>query len=171
MATLAPEIAGEVERRFDALASARAGQIPVDLPAGLWDPDRCPGEWLGVLAWAMGIDLWSEEWDEARRRAVLRAAMALRREQGTEAGVRRVLDAIGAIYDYREPASYRAEVEVWNSADLLLSDLADVRRRIERAKRAAVALTVTMAAGQSAAPRVAAGHAAVCIGVQYARLT
>lgn len=171
MAALAPATAGAVERRIDALADVRLGAIPADLPAAMWDPDRVPREWLPALAWALQVDLWDPDWDEARRREVVRRALDLRREHGTPAAIRRVLDTIGAVADIVDaPAPYRLRVTIYNSGGLLISDLADVRRRLDLVKRAAVALTVTMQAGLTAAPRAAAGHAGACIAVQEATL-
>ena len=168
MAVLAPATAGAVERRLDAAADARLGAIPADLPASAWDPDRVPREWLPVLAWALQVDLWVPEWDEVLQREVVRSALALRREHGTPAAIQRVLDTIGAIADVSDDpaAPYRARVAIRNSGSLLLSDLADVRRRLDRVKRAAVVFTVTTEAGLSAAPAAAAG----CAGVTIARM-
>ena len=65
------------------------------------------------------------------------------------AGLRRVLEAIGAVYDYAEPADapFTATITIHNTAALWLDDLADVRVQLERVKRASVHLTLQASAG------------------------
>ena len=142
--TIAPPAASAAERRLDAAAGQRVGAIPADLPATAWDADRVPAPWLPVLAWALSVDLWDPTWDDTLKRRVLREAAPLHREKGTVAAIRRVLDTIGAIYDYTEPpdAPFTAVVTIRNSVTLLLDELADVSAQLNRAKRASVHLTL-----------------------------
>ena len=142
--TITPPSASATERRLDAAADQRVGAIDAALPASAWDPARVPAPWLPILAWALSVDLWDPAWDDALKRRVIREAAQLHREKGTVAALRRVLEAIGAVYDYAEPpdAPFTATVTVRNTSALLLGDLADLSPQLERVTRASVHLTL-----------------------------
>ena len=53
----------------------------------LWNPDQCPEEMLGYLAWGLGVDVWDADWSEERRRENCRQAVALARMKGTPEAV------------------------------------------------------------------------------------
>ena len=169
MSTLAPSTAGDAERRLDAAAAARIDAIPVALPASAWDADRVPREFLPVLAWALSVDLWDPDWPEALHRDAVKQAIALHREHGTPAAVRRVLDSVGAIYDYTEPAAapFTAVVDIYNSDAVLLDSLATLRDRINHVKRASVAVTINASAGTCAMLPIATGHAGVVVAAPF----
>ena len=84
----------------------------------------------------VALALWDPAWDHE--------AAQLHREKGTVAALRRVLEAIGAVYDYAEPADapFTATVTVHNTSALLLEDLADLSPQLERVTRASVHLTL-----------------------------
>ena len=90
------------------------------------------------------MDLWDPAWDDSLKRRVIREAAQFHREKGTVAALRRVLEAIGAVYDYAEPADapFTATVTVHNTSALLLEHLADLSPQLERVTRASVHLTL-----------------------------
>ena len=163
--TIAPPAASAAERRLAAAAGQRVGAIPADLPATAWDADRIPAPWLPVLAWALSVDLWDPTWDDTLKRRVLREAAALHREKGAVAALRRVLEALGAVYDYTEPpeAPFTATVTIHNTAMLLLEELTDVRAQLDRVTRASVHLTLQTYDGFCVDIAVAGGLAAVAV--------
>ncbi len=165
MTTLAPPGASETERRLDAAAAARLAAVPAQLPQTAWEVDQIPATWLPILAWALSVDLWDPAWRDDQKRTVIRETVELHREKGTVAGLRRVLDAIGAVYDYAEPADapFTATITIHNTAALLLDDFADVRVQLERVKRASVHLTLQVSAGFCVPVWGAAGLRAVVV--------
>nr|WP_275588909.1 phage tail protein I [Croceicoccus hydrothermalis] len=88
-----PPNAGGFERAFEDATAARAA-LPVHLVRDVMDPDRCPADYLGFLAWHYSIDLWDDEWPEAKKRNVCRNALALHRGKTTLAGIRAHLDLV-----------------------------------------------------------------------------
>lgn len=63
--------------------------------AQLMDPETCPAELLGWLAWAFSVDVWETTWTEATKREVIRRAIDVHRVKGTGGAVRRALASIG----------------------------------------------------------------------------
>lgn len=155
--TLAPGTASATERRLDAAADVRIAAIPEQLPAAAWDVDQIPASWLPVLAWALSVDLWDPNWAEIDRREAIRNAVDQHREKGTPAGVRRVLDAIGAVYDYEEPAPFLCTITIRNSHSLRLPAISSLTDEINRVKRASVVVTLLSEAGVQADVPIAAG--------------
>ena len=147
--TRPPDTASAMERRLDAAAEAALARIPTGLPAAMWDPRRCPEEWLPRLAAVFRVPIFSAGWLVADQRRVIGESLAGRRLGGTEAGIRDILDAAGAVYDYREgPAPYTAVVDILNAGSTTLptGQVADI---LERQKRASVQLTVNQLVGLS----------------------
>ncbi|MCF6432906.1 phage tail protein I, partial [Leisingera sp. MMG026] len=70
--------------------------------ATLMDPDLCPGELLGWLAWAFSVDVWDPAWDEAAKRRVLKHSLAMHRRKGTVASVKTALSVLGFHVDLAE---------------------------------------------------------------------
>lgn len=86
---LLPPCSTPLERAF-AAASARVGDIPIDL-AALWDPARCPPNLLPWLAWALSTDNWNANWSLPRKRAAVASAIEDQRHKGSRASVERVV--------------------------------------------------------------------------------
>ena len=142
-----PDTAGSAERRFDALAADRLSDLPAELAADLWDPARCPVEWLPRLAQTFQVPIFSADWDVDEQRRVIAETLTTRRAGGTVAGLTAVLDAAGAIYDYRElDAAYTAEIDILNAGQTSLPT-AQIATILQRTKRAAVRLTVNQVVG------------------------
>ena len=150
MTDLLPPNATELERAVDGL-SARLDELEVPL-RDLWNPQRCPLALLPWLAWTVGVETWKPDWPEQTKRRFVAEAFEVHREKGTVAAIRRVLDLIGAIYDYTEGPDgglprMTATVSILNSESILLDDIAEVSDALDRAKRATLHLTVEVLAG------------------------
>lgn len=61
----------------------------------LWDPMRCPADFLPYLAWAENVDIWDSSWPIEIQRRVIDRTLANHRIKGTTAAVRQALDAVG----------------------------------------------------------------------------
>lgn len=69
-----------------ARACAEIENTPVPLRR-LWSPDDCPANLLPWLAWAFSVDRWDENWPEATKRDVIRAAWFIHAQPvGNETG-------------------------------------------------------------------------------------
>lgn len=98
--SLLPPNASAGERAIEQ-ATARIGEVPTP-HADLWNPDTCPVEFLGFLAWALSIDHWQPYWPEQVKRERIRVAIAVQRRKGTAQSVREVVAAFGGVIDLRE---------------------------------------------------------------------
>lgn len=164
MTDLLPFIAAPLERAVDG-ASARIDELDVPV-RDLWDPALCPPALLPWLAWALGVETWDPEWPEALRRQFCAEAFEVHKERGTVAAIKRLLDLIGAVYDYVEgPAGglqpMTAKVIILNSEAINLGGIDDVKLALDGVKRASVHLTVEFQAGFEGSLQLAAGFAAL----------
>lgn len=89
-----PPNATPAELAVDAAVAARLDAIGVPLRT-LWNPDTCPVALLPWLAWALSVEPWDNDWPEATRRSVIKAARQTHAIKGTPAAVRAVLTAAG----------------------------------------------------------------------------
>lgn len=150
MTAITPRAAGSDETRLDATAAERLEAVPASLPAGAWDPDAIAEAYLPVLAWALSLDEWNPDWDVQTKRDAIRGAVAAHRLKGTAAGVKGVLDRIGAVYDYAERPGgnpFTANITIFNSGSLEKSDAVSLEQLINAHKRGTVQITTTLEAG------------------------
>ena len=102
---LLPNNATPLERALED-ASATRWPLPFDLVSAILDPARCPAHLLGYLAYHLSIDLWREDWPEAKKRSVCRRALTLHRLKTTVAGIRAHLELVDAeLIDVVRPPS------------------------------------------------------------------
>jgi phage tail P2-like protein len=87
-----PANSTRLQRVLSDVDTVRADGVGISIQ-DLWDPWRCPSELLPFLAWAVSVDVWSNDWSEARKRAVVAASPAVHRVKGTLGAVRRALAA------------------------------------------------------------------------------
>lgn len=73
----------------------RKGQPDLAAVSQLLDPDRCPAELLGWLAWALSVDTWDNGWSEEAKRNIVRSAIGSHRRKGTIGAIRDALKAAG----------------------------------------------------------------------------
>ena len=174
MTGIAPASASAVERGMDETSGARVSALPVTLPQTAWDAARIPAPWLPVLAWALSVDLWNPAWSVQRQRDAIRDAYAQHRLKGTPAGWKLVLDRIGALSDIIERpngAPFRAEIRIYNLADITLPSEARLLDLLDRMRRASVVLSVQASAGAGLDLNVAAGAGAAALAPATAHLT
>lgn len=98
--SLLPRNATQLESAIEQV-SARIDDVPV-LVSTLWNADRCDERYLGWLAWALSVDIWDSDWDEAVKRAVIRQSIHIHNHKGTVGAVRRALAAIGVDIELSE---------------------------------------------------------------------
>lgn len=103
---LLPINATPQERALSVTTGKRIDSIPVPI-RDLWNPDKCPVEFLPWLAWALSVDFWKDEWSVAQKRAVIKASIPIHHKKGTPVAVERYLAALG----------YEARVLEWFEYD------------------------------------------------------
>lgn len=80
----------------------RQGQPDLTPIAKLMNPDTCPEEHLGWLAWAFSVDVWNPDWSVAVKRETIGTSIKVHRVKGTRGAVRRALESIGFRTDISE---------------------------------------------------------------------
>lgn len=94
-----------------------------EIIASLWNPYLCPIGHLPWLAWALSVDEWDEEWDEATQRRVVASSIEIHRQKGTVGAVKKALVSLGhsgKIVEWWQmnprgvPHTFRADVEIDN---------------------------------------------------------
>ena len=83
------------------------------------NPDLCSAHLLPWLAWAVSVDVWSDDWDAAQKRAVIRQSIQVHKQKGTLGALRRALAAFAyARIDIQEwfkyggdPFTFRVVIE------------------------------------------------------------
>lgn len=68
----------------------------------IWDPYKCPVGLLPYLAWALSVDVYNDDWSEARKRDVIAASPIVHRRKGTLYAVERSVAALGVEVDVLE---------------------------------------------------------------------
>ncbi|MDQ0510877.1 phage tail protein I [Ancylobacter amanitiformis] len=88
-----PPNASLEERAILTAEIARLSLIDPRVIASIWNPATCPDELLPWLAQGVSVDVWSDTWPEAQKRAVIAASPIVHRLKGTLGAVRRALAA------------------------------------------------------------------------------
>lgn len=83
VADLLPQSAGTAT---DAIARALSDELQVPFRVTL-DPDQTPAKWLPFLAANESVDLWFNDWTDARKRQMIAEARHLATLKGLRAGV------------------------------------------------------------------------------------
>jgi phage tail P2-like protein len=123
---------------------SEAGPL-IELLNGLWNPATCRLDLLPYLAWALGVDEWDSEWDEATQRRMVAESYAIHAIKGTPAAIKRMLSLAGygdaSITEYRR-TFYNgahafdggiAQTDTWFAFDVSLNaDETPSTHRIER---------------------------------------
>ena len=99
--SILPPASTRLERAVEQL-TMRLGNVDVDLPSKLWNPQICPPEMLPWMAWGLSLDAWDSNWSEAIRRSRVASAIAIARQKGTAAAVRSVIASFGGSVAIRE---------------------------------------------------------------------
>lgn len=136
---LLPPSASALERAV-AEACAVIGDIPAPVRES-WSPENCPTHLLPWLAWAFGVEGWSEAWTEDQKRAAITMSLPVKRTKGTIGAVLDVIRALGLSARVQEwfnqtpagaPYTYRLHLEV----DQIGYDLDQLRRMLLVVSRA-----------------------------------
>lgn len=152
MNSLLPTGSSLLERR---LASSCSGISDLQTPLReLWNPARCPIEFLPYLAWAFSVDRWDESWSEEEKRQTVIHAFYIHRHKGTVAAMRRVIENLGYAMILREwwqegdaAGTFRLEIDVGevginaamvNELERLIGDARPVSRHIAQLAISAV---------------------------------
>lgn len=61
----------------------------------LWDAERCPLEWLPLLAWAFRLDFFDTAWPERFQREMVINARRINELRGTVDGLKLMLELLG----------------------------------------------------------------------------
>jgi phage tail P2-like protein len=80
----------------------RQGKPDLTPIAKLMNPETCPEEHLGWLAWAFSVDVWSPDWSVAYKREIIATSIKVHRVKGTRGAVVRALSSIGFRTDISE---------------------------------------------------------------------
>lgn len=88
-----PASSSAVERAVLAAELARIAMVEPTVIVSIWNPATCPAALLPWLAMGVSVDVWSNDWPEATKRAVIAASPMVHRLKGTLAAVRRALAA------------------------------------------------------------------------------
>lgn len=88
-----PPNAAPIERAVLTAELARIATVDPTVIVSIWNPATCPAVLLPWLAQGVSVDVWSNDWPEAQKRAVIAASPMVHRLKGTIGAVRRALAA------------------------------------------------------------------------------
>lgn len=88
-----PKTASAIERAVLSAELARIAMVDPTVIVSIWNPATCPASLLPWLAMGVSVDVWSNDWPEATKRAVIAASPMVHRLKGTLGAVRRALAA------------------------------------------------------------------------------
>jgi len=133
--TLLPFNATITEKNLEAVTK-RLGAVPVPV-SDLWDPQTCPASILPWLAWALSVDNWDKDWDEATQRSVVAASISVHYKKGTVKAVKEAIEAAGFPNVYiNEAVGTWAEFELATEFTTGLTKLSLLIRLINSSKPA-----------------------------------
>ena len=108
----------------------------------LWNPWTCPLHLLPQLAWALSVDEWSDNWDEATQRQVVANSVQIHRLKGTVGAVELAMSSTGnktRLVEWWQmqppgvPHTFTAEVNI-DQRGMSESTITTLERQINRAK-------------------------------------
>lgn len=105
------------------MAMQSISDLPVKKVQTLWNPYRCPADWLPWLAWALRASDWNDDWTETQKRQYVASLPYTNRIKGTRAAIETALAAVDCPIQLvewwertpkGEPYTFTAEVSVTN---------------------------------------------------------
>lgn len=100
--SLLPPNATQFERDLERV-QCRAFDVPTP-HRDLFDPWKCPEQFLPFLAWAESVDVWNDRWPSQTKRAVIANSRQLHEIKGTDGAIEQALAALGV----------RVEMKMWH---------------------------------------------------------
>jgi len=91
--SLLPSNSTILEKALEA-ATARAYNLDVEIKK-IWNPDTCPVHLLPYLAWSLGVSLWNTDWDEKKKRQIIKVFLLIRAYRGTGLAINLGFQALG----------------------------------------------------------------------------
>ena len=76
--------------------SAERRPLDAEIIRRLWSPQNCPEEFLPWLAWGLGLEVWKDDWPEAKKRDVVARIWKLKRLKTTPQGIRDYVNLVDA---------------------------------------------------------------------------
>jgi phage tail P2-like protein len=110
-----PPNATAIERAVLAAELARIAIVDPTVIVRIWNPASCPTVLLPWLAQGVSVDVWSDSWSEATKRAVIAASPGVHRHKGTLGAVRRALaafDVEASVVEWWQDGSRRGTFKV-----------------------------------------------------------
>ena len=95
---LLPPNSTDLEQAANVAVLRQSAKIPRNVARRLWNPYTCEVELLPWLAWAYGLQTWSNEWSEAVKRARVAEAIPIARTRGTVASIRKLFASYGGTF-------------------------------------------------------------------------
>ncbi len=105
---LLPFNTSELEQTLEQVHAQRLVSIPLPIST-LWNPEHCPEPLLPWLAWAFSVENWESDWPVEIKRDVIASSVAVHRQKGTLASIRRVLNALRIHFEIKEWFEYGGE--------------------------------------------------------------
>lgn len=93
--SILPPNASPLQKDLEAATSGRLSLLDTSPLRNLSNPDLCPPHILPWLAWAMSVDVWDNNWNDATKGAVIRQSVQVHKQKGTIGALRRALSAFG----------------------------------------------------------------------------
>jgi len=149
---LPPNALAESRQRAEVMS--RISELPTPVK-DTWNPQRCPTPLLPYLAWAMSVDHWNPDWDEATKRRVIAASWDTHAHKGTVHAVEQAVAALGLSAELeewiennqRQRGTFGVQIPVGpNTPSLSPALQADIEAAISRAKRASQHHDLSLAA-------------------------
>lgn len=77
------------------MTNAGISEIPVKA-IDLWNPDKCPAEFLPWLAYSVAISEWDDTWTDTQKRQAIKDSYFVHQKRGTIGAMRKALANLGA---------------------------------------------------------------------------
>ncbi|MBY6243739.1 phage tail protein I [Methylosinus sp. Sm6] len=117
-AALLPPASSDPWEIAQSLTSAARRPLDADIIRRLWTPATCPEELLPYLAWGLGLEIWRDDWIEAKKRDVVARIWQLKSRKTTPAGIRDYLALVDAeLVGMRRPRDIVFAVDPWSDEE------------------------------------------------------
>ena len=86
----------------ESLVSAKRRPLDASIIRKLWNPWECPEEYLPILAWGLGLEIWNDNWPLSKKREIVARIWQLKRLKTTPEGIRQYMGLVDS-----EPVKFR----------------------------------------------------------------